>query len=146
MWMPHLLTKGTRGILWLSSQACFSPGWSGGKAHHTIACHCFAKSDLVKSFLWSLMSLRCCRMGENTGSKRSCPWALTVLISKDTFKVVDNLSGTMMRCRVNQNLFDFFTGKVICMHASLVFLFLALGFIQLLIFFFIFFFFWLLQR
>lgn len=49
-----------------------------------------------------------------------------MLISKDTFKVVDNLSGTMMRCRVNQKLFDFFTGKVICMHASLVFLFLAL--------------------
>lgn len=71
--------------------------------------------------------------------KRSCPWALTVLISKDTFKVVDNLSGSMMRCRVNQNLFDFFTGKVICMHVGLVFLFLALGFIQLLIFFFFFF-------
>lgn len=64
---------------------------------------------------------------------------MTGLISKDTFKVVDNLSGTMMRCRVNQNLFDFFTGKVICMHASLVFLFLALGFIQLLIFLFFFF-------
>lgn len=69
--------------------------------------------------------------------RRSCPWALTVLISKDTFKVVDNLSGSMMRCRVNQNLFDFFPGKVICMHVGLVFLFLALGFIQLLIFFFL---------
>lgn len=68
--------------------------------------------------------------------RRSCPWALTVLISKDTFKVVDHLSGRMMRCRVNQNLFDFFTAKVICMHVGLVFLFLALGFIQLLIFFF----------
>lgn len=43
--------------------------------------------------------------------RRSCPWALTVLISKCTFKVVDNVSGSMMRCRVNQNLFDFFTGK-----------------------------------
>lgn len=51
---------------------------------------------------------------------------MTVLISKDTFKVVDNLSGTMMRCRANQKLFDFFTGKVFCMHASLVFLFLDL--------------------
>ena len=50
-----------------------------------------------------------------------------MLISKDTFKVVDNLSGTMMRCRVNQNLFDFFTGKVICMHASLGFSVLSLG-------------------
>lgn len=68
--------------------------------------------------------------------RRSCPWALTVLISKDTFKVVDHLSGSMMRCRVNQNLFDFFTAQVICMHVGLVFLFLALGFIQLLIFFF----------
>lgn len=42
----------------------------------------------------------------------------------------------MMRCRVNQNLFDFFPGKVICMRVGLVFLFLALGFILLLIFFF----------
>lgn len=44
-----------------------------------------------------------------------------------------NLSGTTTRCRVNQNPFDFFTGNVICMHACLVFLFLALGFMQLLI-------------
>lgn len=51
---------------------------------------------------------------------------MTVLISKHTFKVVDNLSGTMMRCRSNQKLFDFFTGKVFCMRASLVFLFLDL--------------------
>ena len=72
--------------------------------------------------------------GGNIGSERSCPWAWTLLVSKDTFNVVDNLPGTMARCRANQNLCDTFTGKVICMHASLVFLFLALGFVQLLIF------------
>lgn len=90
-----------------------------------IPLHAAALPRVEKPFLdvcwaWGVAEWR------NTSSKRSGPCALTVLISKDTFKVVDNLSGTMMRCRANQKLFDFFTGKVFCMHASLVFLFLDL--------------------
>ena len=63
-WMLHPLTKGTRDVLWLSSPACVSSGWSSGKAHHAIAHCCFAKNGLIKSFLWTLMSLGCCRMKE----------------------------------------------------------------------------------
>lgn len=100
---------------------------------HTTLCQqwCCQTLCLKSKKLWGVV-----QWGNMAGG-RSCPWALTVLISKDTFKVVDNLSGSLMRCRVNQNLFDFFPGKVICMHVCLVFLFLALGFIQLLIFFFL---------
>lgn len=129
----HSLTRGTGDFCDSVLHFCWLEQREGSPHYCTIL---FAKSGPVKPFLWSLISWGVVEWG-NMAGKRSCPWALTVLISKHTFKVVDNLSGSMMRCRVNQNLFDFFTGKVISMHVGLVFLFLALGFIQLLIFFFL---------
>lgn len=64
-WMGvlHPLTKGTRGILLRCFQAHVSAGWSSWKAYHLL--HATALPEVVfKTFLWSVVSLGCCRMGE----------------------------------------------------------------------------------